>query len=494
VGPLDQALTDPRAADLVTHPFAELLRTVVLTQAQGWSSQRDVDLLRCDPAFRLAVSKRRGESPLLPRREDSLEPEGLASQPTLSRLMSALSAEQNREGLQRVLCTWAAHRTGVSAASPRKELTLDLDSLPIEVHGHQAGSAYNGHYRECCFHPLIVSWEFGCFLGAMLREGSVHTAAEALPFVLPFLARAKSYARRVWLRMDAGFPSEPFLAGLEKRDYRYVARLKTNQRLERMALPHVERIAMKDEPEDRFHTIELEYAAKAWSRPRRVVLVIDECPDQLFPRHFFLVTNASVTEANGSALVKRYRRRGNTEKDYGEWLNTMDLSLSSTNRPNESYRGGRPQRHGKPVDSFAVNEATLLVSLLAANLLHATRVLGRRAHGQLTSRETFRKEVLKAAARVARSSRYVTFWIVEIHAQQWTQVREQMQKMHPARGSPRLQALPLQRRTQRGGEHKSEATLSGRGKGGGARCLTDLRSGTHPRRAITRSQKTQTAG
>lgn len=441
-GLLDRAVVDPRSAGLVTHPFVELLRTVVLTQAQGWSSQRDVDLLRRDPAFRLAVSKRKGERPLMRRREGHREPEGLASQPTLSRLMAALSTEENRAGLRRVLCSWAAHRAGLSAATPREELTLDLDSLPVEVHGHQQGSAYNGHYRECCFHPLIVSWEFGDFLGAMLREGNVHTAKEALPFVLPFVEWAQGLATRVWLRMDAGFPSEPFLAGLERRECRYVARLKTNQRLEAMAFPHVERIAMKDEPEDRFHAIELEYAARKWSRSRRVLLVIEECPDEFFPRYFFLVTNAKRDEASGEDLVARYRKRGNTEKEYGDWLNALDLSLSSTNRPNERYRGRRPRQRMEPVDSFAVNEAMLLVSLLAANLLHAARVLDRRAQARLSSRETFRKEVLKAAARVARSSRYVTLWIVEMHVQHWKQIHEQLEKLHPARGSPELQALP----------------------------------------------------
>jgi len=353
-----------------------------------------------------------------------------------------LGTEQNRQGLQRVLCTWAAHRAGLSAASPRKELTLDLDSVPIKVHGHQEGSAYNGHYRECCFHPLIVSWELGDFLGAVLREGNVHTAEDALPFVLPYLEWAKSFATRVWLRMDAGFPSEPFLAGVEQLDCRYVARFKSNQRLESMAWPHVERIAMKDEPEDRLHTVELEYAARKWSRARRVVLVIDECPTELLPRYFFLVTNADADEVSGEELVARYRRRGNAEKEFGEWLNALDLSLSSTNRPNTSYRGRRPRQRSEPVDSFAVNEATLLVSLLAANLLHAARVLGRRAHAHLSSRETFRKEVLKAAARVARSSRYVTLWILETHAERWQQIREQLDEMHPARGSPKLQALP----------------------------------------------------
>lgn len=38
--------------------------------------------------------------------------------------------------------------------------------------------------------------------------------------------------------------------------------------------------------------MELEYAARKWSRARRVVLLIDEVPAELFPRYVFLVTSA----------------------------------------------------------------------------------------------------------------------------------------------------------------------------------------------------------
>ena len=439
---MEGALMDPRDPDRITHPFIELLRTLVLTQAQGWSSQREVDFLRSDPAFRLAVSTRRGERPLLPPREDVREPGGLASQPTVSRLMAALSSDANRERLLQVLCTWAAHRVGLSARERRQELTVDLDSLPIEVHGHQAGSAANGYYHMRCFHPLVVSWEFGDFLGAMLREGNVHTSEKALTFVQRFLAWAAQFAERVWLRMDAGFPSEPFLAGIEEKDYRYMARLKTNPRLERMSWPQVDRIANKAEPEDRFHTVELKYRADSWSRARRVVLVIDERPTELLPHHFFLVTNASLEEASGEELVERYRRRGNTEKDYGEWLNALDLSLSSTNRPKSTYRGVEPETRSAPIDSFAVNEAMLLTSLLTANLLQAARVLGQRLGARRCSREAFRKHVLKAAGRVARSSRYVTLWIAEKHAESWRLIAQGLTELPRTRGSPSLQALP----------------------------------------------------
>jgi len=87
---LARELDDPRCGALITHPFEELLATAVLLAAQGWSTQRDVDLLRHDPVLRLAVWRRKGDGALRPKRR-ALEPEGLASQPTLSRLARSLS-------------------------------------------------------------------------------------------------------------------------------------------------------------------------------------------------------------------------------------------------------------------------------------------------------------------------------------------------------------------------------------------------------------------
>lgn len=439
---LEEALEDPRNGERITHPFGELLRTAVLTEAQGWSSQRDVDLLRNDPAFRMSVSERKSDRALRPARESEREPEGLASQPTLSRLMATLSSPANREGLREVLCAAAVHRAGLSPVVRRPELALDLDSLPVEVHGSQPGSAFNGYYQVRCFHPMIVSWEFGDFLGAKLREGNVHTATDALDYVVPYLEWARRYAEQVWLRIDAGFPSEPFLGGLEKRDCRYVARIRTNSRLEKMAWPHVDRVADTADPQDRTHTVELEYAARKWSRARRVVLVIDEAPTELFPRYFFLVTNAPQKEVSGPELLERYRRRGQAEKDYGEWQNALNVSLSSTNRPKRSYRGQIPAQRSEPVDSFAVNEAMMLLSLLSANLLHAARSLMPDARGRLLSRTNFQKRVLRAAARVARTSRYVTFWVVEAYTTRWQRIIAALDALPPARGSPQLQALP----------------------------------------------------
>jgi hypothetical protein len=85
---LSAHLEDPRDPSMVVHPQQELLRQMQYRQGQGWVDQDDATALRDDPVFRVAVSGRRGTSPL---ESQPGRPDGLASQPTLSREVETLS-------------------------------------------------------------------------------------------------------------------------------------------------------------------------------------------------------------------------------------------------------------------------------------------------------------------------------------------------------------------------------------------------------------------
>src|SRR5262249_23932105 len=139
-------------------------------------------------------------------------PDGLASQPTLSRFVAMLSTEHNRATLRLGLLQGAARRIRALRRGHRfRYLTLDLDSLPIEVHGEQPGSEYNGHYHGRIYHPLIASVaETGDLLDVKLREGNAHTAQGGLDFLLPLLDKVELELCQVAaVRIDAGFPDEP---------------------------------------------------------------------------------------------------------------------------------------------------------------------------------------------------------------------------------------------------------------------------------------------
>jgi len=424
-------LRDPRDPERVTHSLLELFRTQLLLLAHGWRDQADANLLRHDPVLRLAVSARRGQSPLRPSEH---APEGLCSQSTLSRLLYALARNDNLIGLGEIL------RRLVRPAfdTARSEITLDLDSVPLPVHGQQPGAVWNAHYGTTCFHPLLASVLGRYFLGAQLRPGNVHTADGGLDFVLPILRWLRQFIPEVWLRADAGFPAPHFLDALEKEGFPYVCRLRSNRSLERMAEPFVERALSRPPGEHRW-THELSYRAGSWTKARRVVLVILENPDAqgtLFLDHFFLLTSVAAEEESADALLDRYRRRGEAENDFGAFKSTLATTLSSTPREKSHYQGREIAKDYVTADAFAANEAKLLLSLLAANLLAIGADLLSRGETSRMSRERFRTLVMKSAARVLLSGRRTSVVIDTTRAALWLRFRNALQELYPARGSP----------------------------------------------------------
>lgn len=435
---VSEHLDDPRDPGKITHPFLELLRTRLFTLVQGWSDQNDVALLHADPAFRLAVSERRGDRPL--RTPEGRLPDGLCSQPTLSRLLHTLASEQNRAGLALILREIVRPFLGLR----REEATVDLDSMPQVVHGHQPGSAYNGHYGVHCYHPLVASVDERFFLGGRLRPGNAHTADGGLDFVLPILRWLRSFIPSVWLRADAGFPEPRFLDTLEDEDIPYVCRLRSNQALEHLAAPYLRRPPGRPPAEGRTWFHELTYQANSWRHPRRVVLVVLEHPDEqqhLFLDHFFLLTNALPEEESAETLLERYRRRGSAEADLGDCNTALAPSLSSTPRPKSHYRHRPIHEPYTEPDSFAANEAQLLLSYLAANLMAAGAELLHRKGQARMSRERFRTFLLKSAGRALFGSHRVTLVIQAARAHLWQRFHQRLLALPLPRGSPNLQAL-----------------------------------------------------
>ena len=82
-----------------------------------------------------------------------------------------------QKGLLR-LVVWRL--TSLKNGERPKQLTLDIDGLPIEVHGHQGGSAYHGLYGTRIYSPLIASLaETSDMVGGLLREGNAGPAENA---------------------------------------------------------------------------------------------------------------------------------------------------------------------------------------------------------------------------------------------------------------------------------------------------------------------------
>jgi hypothetical protein len=428
IGWMATQMKDVRRQADVVHDLPSLLRTMVLLVAQGWQDHDDADALRHDPAMRLAVGSSAGLTPL------TRHP-GLASQPTLSRCTAMLAEPENLKVLREAALELAGRNLRAENGGQRRaRITLDVDSLPIEVHGHQPKAEWNGHYRARIYHPLITSIaETGDMLDARLRPGNVGTADGALDVILDVVDRAEaSLCKITHVRIDAGFPSGALLSGLEARGIHHVARLRANAALDRLAAPHMKRPPGRRPTEPRLWTHELEYQAQGWDEPRRVVLVVKEREGDLLLDRFFLVTSISRFQMSGQALLDHYRQRGKAEGHMGELMDVLSPTLSSTNRAKTHLRGKKPKSVTPAVDAFACNEVRLLIAMLAYQIMHVARRAMARATKTPWSLRRLRERVLRSGARLVISARRMTLILAEAAAPFWAAIWPQIQMLRGA--------------------------------------------------------------
>ena len=136
--------------------------------------------------MRVASQSRRGTVALE-------EGHGLASQPTLSRLLDTLSRKENLPVLHQAVTELACRRIEMIEGRRRKrgkkrrkkKMYLDVDGLPVEVHGHPPGSEWNGHYHQRMYHGLVASCaETGDLIDGEIFPGASYLGKKALKLTL----------------------------------------------------------------------------------------------------------------------------------------------------------------------------------------------------------------------------------------------------------------------------------------------------------------------
>ena len=275
---------------------------------------------------------------------------------------------------------------------PIHRLILDLDSSASPTHGHQEGSAYNGHFACTCYHPLFCFNQHGDVERALLRKGNVHSADDWRSVLEPVVARYRDKAIRKFFRGDAAFARPGVYEFLEAERYGYAIRLPANARLYRRVKNLIE--SPPDSPVKELITFSatFSYRAESWDKPRRVVAKVEWHPCELFPRLGFIVTNLTWSPSN---VVEFYNGRGTAE----QWIKEGKHALNWT----------RLSCH-----DFVDNQVRLQLFALAYNLGNFLRRLALPEGVSHWSLTTLRDKLIKIGAKVVRHARYVTFQLAEV--------------------------------------------------------------------------------
>ena len=194
----------------------------------------------------------------------------------------------------------------------------------------------------------------------------------------------------ILLRGDSGFSTPDLYKQCEENGTSYVIRLKENGILRGKAsylVDELDEITRNNKVDYAVVYGEFMYKAKSWSYERRVVCKVEKPENQMVYMYTFVVTNM---DSSPGYLIKFYCKRGLMENFIKESKSGFDFaSVSSHTR--------------------IVNANRLQVHALAYNIFNWFRRLALSANMCKQRIDTVRLKLLKIAAKVVHSARYITF-------------------------------------------------------------------------------------
>ena len=359
-------LVDHRDPSRVQYSYAEMALARMVMIAAGYEDCDDIDTLKADPAFKIAV----GRAP------DS--DADLMSQPTLSRLEN--------------LANWRAlARIGhnlidlfcKSYARPPTAIVLDIDDTDDPVHGQQELALFNAHYDCTCFQPIhIFEAMSGKPILSLLRPGKRPSGKEVARVLRHVVRRIRKHWPnvRILVRGDSHYLSPETLDFLQASGCDYILGLAINETLKEIAAPWLAQCDVRRSQNQskvrRFH--QFQYAARSWSRKHKVIARIEATDLGADAR--FIVTNLS---GRGKTLYQTvYCQRGAAENLIKDMKRTTRSDKTACSR-------------------WEANQFRLFLHMGAYWLLHALRrAAPKRSRWRGATLETIRRTFVKIAVRV----------------------------------------------------------------------------------------------
>ena len=252
-------MNDKRTGRNIQHDITNLLRQSVYSRLAGYEDVNDAQRLSVDPVMRAVTGKKKRKN--------------AASVNTVGRFETeVLPLKKNLEGFSEINGSWverAMERTSY------RRIILDLDSSESPVHGEQEGSAYNGHFRCNCYHPLFCFNQYGDCEGAMLRPGNVHSADRWKELLEPIVRRYENKKVRKYFRGDAAFAKPEIYEYLEEKGLLYAIRLPANDVLYDEIKHLLTRPVGRPSRKPVIKLYDFKYKAASWKKRRRVVAKVE---------------------------------------------------------------------------------------------------------------------------------------------------------------------------------------------------------------------------
>ena len=376
-----------------THTNHKLLKQLVLQIVAGYNTDSAANILQHDPVLQtLSID------------------EPLASQSSISRFYDRVVVET-------ILTLQVLNQDLIDKARLVRNDTnmiIDLDSTHSDTFGHQEQTAYNAHYGTNGYHPLVAfDGLTGDFLKAKLRSGNQYTSKGVKEFLEPLLEHYNQTipTTDILVRGDSGFATPDVYDLCDLYENQYVIRLKANRNLYRLAEEFVfyDNHHPWDEKEVYYHSVS--YQAASWFKPRRVCIRSTREVGELLFKHSFIVTNFS-ENISAKRVFETYNKRGTMENYIKEAKNSF--FFDKTDSP-----------------EFLENEARMMISLLAYNLVNFLRTLCFEPKSKGLQVNTIRLRLFKVAGKLVNTARqtYLKLSSYHVHQREFYAVFRKIQRI-----------------------------------------------------------------
>ncbi|PMB83633.1 IS1380 family transposase [Dolosicoccus paucivorans] len=363
-----------------THTNHKLLKQLVLQIVAGYNTDSAANVLQHDPVLQTLSTD-----------------EPLASQSSISRLYDRVEGEtiKTLQVFNQALIDKAR------LVRNDTNMIIDLDSTHSDIFGHQEQTAYNAHYGTNGYHPLVAfDGLTGDFLKAKLRSGNQYTSNGVKEFLEPLLEHYNQSipTTDILVRGDSGFATPDVYDLCDLYENQYVIRLKANKNLYRLAEEFVfyDNHHPWDEKEVYYHSVS--YQVASWTKSRRVCIRSTREVGELLFKHSFIVTSFS-ENISAKKVFETYNQRGTMENYIKEAKNSFFFDKTDSPR-------------------FIENEARMMISLLAYNLVNFLRTLCFEPKSKGLQVDTIRFRLFKVAGKLVSTARQMYLKLSSSHVYQ----------------------------------------------------------------------------
>ena len=168
-----------------------------------------------------------------------------------------------------------------SYPKPPGAVTLDIDDTVDVVHGRQRPSLFNAHHDERCFLPIhVYDTATARPVAVLLRPGKTPSGQEVRGHLRRLVRRIRRHWPRthITLRGDGHYGRPEVMAFCEAEGIDYVFGLPTNTVLRAAVEDAADDVRVRRAEENApvlRRYAETRYAAKSWSRERRVAARVE---------------------------------------------------------------------------------------------------------------------------------------------------------------------------------------------------------------------------